>query len=314
MDGIGGYFSLELPFHEEYHKDALHLNTGRNCLEYILITKSYKKVYIPYYCCEAILTPIKRQGIEYSFYQINQQFELTSSIELNNKEALLYINYFGIKQDYVDYLADKYGNNLIVDNTQAFFSNPIRGIDTFYSCRKFFGVPDGAYLYTNKQNNQDFARELSYMRMSHLIKRIEFCAEDAYSDFLASENAIDSAPIRWMSQITARIMQSIDYDHVALRRKENYRFLDNALRGSNQLQFQMSQETVPMVYPYLSIDSTIKKRLILNKIYVATYWPNVLQWCSSNNWEYKIAKDCVFIPLDQRYSIAHMQMIVNTIL
>lgn len=30
MKPIGGYFSLELPRGEEYHKNAIRLNTGRN--------------------------------------------------------------------------------------------------------------------------------------------------------------------------------------------------------------------------------------------------------------------------------------------
>ena len=55
MESIGGYFSLELPKYEEYHKDAIRLNTGRNCLEYILRARRYSKVYIPYYTCEVIL-------------------------------------------------------------------------------------------------------------------------------------------------------------------------------------------------------------------------------------------------------------------
>ena len=49
MNGaIGGYFELELRSGERYHKDALCLNTARNCFEYILLARKYKKVYIPY--------------------------------------------------------------------------------------------------------------------------------------------------------------------------------------------------------------------------------------------------------------------------
>jgi hypothetical protein len=32
---IGGYFELELSRGEEYHSDAIRLNTGRNAFEYI---------------------------------------------------------------------------------------------------------------------------------------------------------------------------------------------------------------------------------------------------------------------------------------
>ena len=62
---IGGYFELELPKGEEYHKSALSLNSARNCFEYILRVRKYKKVYLPYYTCEVILEPLKKLNIQY---------------------------------------------------------------------------------------------------------------------------------------------------------------------------------------------------------------------------------------------------------
>ncbi len=67
MEAIGGYFSLELPLQEKYHKNAFQLNTGRNCLEYILLVRGYKKVYLPFYTCEAVMEPINKLGISYEF-------------------------------------------------------------------------------------------------------------------------------------------------------------------------------------------------------------------------------------------------------
>ena len=39
-----------------------------------------------------------------------------------------------------------------------FYAKPIHGNDTFYTCRKFFGVPDGAYLYTDKLLDEEFSK------------------------------------------------------------------------------------------------------------------------------------------------------------
>ena len=65
MKEIGGYFELELHKGGHYHPDALHLNTGRNCFEYILRAKGYKKVYIPYYtCCLLYTSPSPRDAHE----------------------------------------------------------------------------------------------------------------------------------------------------------------------------------------------------------------------------------------------------------
>jgi hypothetical protein len=51
MRSIGGYFELELPEGNEYHPEAIALNSGRHCFEYILRLRNYQKVYIPYYTC-----------------------------------------------------------------------------------------------------------------------------------------------------------------------------------------------------------------------------------------------------------------------
>lgn len=89
---IGGYFELELPCKAEYYTNAVRLNTGRNCLEYILRLRQYKKVYIPYYTCEVVLEPFHKLNIEYEFYHINEKLELADSIQLKEKEAILYTN------------------------------------------------------------------------------------------------------------------------------------------------------------------------------------------------------------------------------
>ena len=169
MEAIGGYFSLELPLREEYHTDAIRLNTGRNCLEYILRVRGYKKVYVPYYTCEAVMEPINKLGIPYEFYHIDVHFEIRDRFTLKEGEALLYTNYFGLKQRYVEELAEKVGSRLIVDNTQAFYAKPLPGIDTFYTCRKFFGVADGAYLYCDAVLDDEIEQDYSYDRMAHLL-------------------------------------------------------------------------------------------------------------------------------------------------
>ena len=98
---------MELPRREEYHKNAIRLNTGRNCLEYILRCRKYSKVYIPYYTCDSILDPFNKLEIPYEFYHIDIQLEITDDFTLQGSEALLYTNYFGLKQRYVEQLAEK---------------------------------------------------------------------------------------------------------------------------------------------------------------------------------------------------------------
>lgn len=313
MEAIGGYFSLELTQCGEYHKDAIRLNTGRNCLEYILKVRKYNKVYVPYYTCEAVMEPINKLGISYEYYHIDIRFEIRDRFKLKEREALLYTNYFGLKQPYVEQLAKRYGTQLIVDNTQAFYSMPLSGIDTFNTCRKFFGVPDGAYLYTDAKAGFDIEQDVSYDRMSFLLKRLDLGAEAGYADFREQSERLVGQPIKWMSKLTMQMMSSIDYKTAANRRRSNYQNLHDHLAASNQLQLPLTVDAVPMVYPYLTDDKDLKKRLIAEKIFVATYWPNVLEWCKPNDWEYQLAEKTAFIPIDQRYDEEDMNRIIDII-
>ena len=313
MEPIGGYFSLELPRFEEYHKNAIRLNTGRNCLEYILRARGYKKVYLSYYTCEVVLETFKKLGVSYEFYHIDINFEIRDSFTLKSDEALLYVNYYGLKQRYVELLAEKTGERLIVDNTQAFYAEPIAGIDTFYTCRKFFGVPDGAYLYTEIKLDEQLEQDVSWDRMDFLNKRIDLGAEEGYGDFMESTKAFVGQPIKRMSKLTHRMMQGIDYKQIAQKRRANYLQLHDALGVSNTLSLSLEEDSVPMIYPYLVHVKALREKLIDKKIFVARYWPNVIGWTTKDDIEYHLAFQMQPLPIDQRYGEIEMNRIISII-
>ncbi|MBO5560987.1 MAG: hypothetical protein J6A07_05000, partial [Firmicutes bacterium] len=62
---------------------------------------------------------------------------------------------------------------MIIDNTQAYFQMPVNGVDTFYTCRKFFGVTDGAVLYTASAVDTELDIDESYTRMTYILGRFE---------------------------------------------------------------------------------------------------------------------------------------------
>ena len=313
MNPIGGYFSLELPNGEEYHKNAIRLNTGRNCLEYILKARGYKKVYLPYYICEVMLEPFKKLSIPYEFYHIDINFEIRDGFTLKTDEALLYVNYYGLKQRYVEQLAEKTGERLIIDNTQAFYAKPIAGIDTFYTCRKFFGVPDGAYLYINKLLDAEFEQDQSFDYFMFLTKRIDLGAEAGYGDFRNLSKHVMGQPIKIMSKLTQRMTQGIDYTSIAQQRRANYLQLHDALGKSNTLSAPLEEDAVPMVYPYFAPIKGLREKLMENKVFVARYWPNVLEWTTKDDIEYLLAYQMQPLPIDQRYGEEEMNRIIEII-
>lgn len=319
MKAIGGYF--ELADYEEGmfpHQDGILLNTGRNALEYILRSiGEVQGVYLPYYTCEVVLEPLKKLHIPWVFYHINARFEIDD--EINPKEGMYIIanNYYGIKDAYIQHLAEKFGEHLIVDCAQALFAKPIQGIKTFYSTRKFVGVADGGVAYLGNVSDGSFQvneMECTIDHDSHLYIRKQFGAKAGFADYQENETKLDNQPIRLMSNTTKRILDHINYDKVVEKRRNNFQYLNEALSEKNYLVLPSIDSFVcPMVYPFLTrLKRNLRKELIDNKVYVAKYWPNVHQL---NNYEteYDMATRIVPLPCDQRYKESDLERVLEII-
>ncbi|MFH1196290.1 MAG: hypothetical protein V1720_11285 [bacterium] len=316
MKAIGGYFELELQDNKTvYHDNAIQVNSGRNALEYIFLSNNtYKKVYIPFYSCDAILQPIKRMNLEYSFYSLNRDF--TPKIKkLHKKDVLIYINYFGILNKKTEGVIEKFGN-VIIDNTQAFFTKPFENLLTFYSPRKFFGLPDGGFVYANKKISIDLERDNSFDRFDHLLKRCEDGPEAGFNGFQQNENKIENMPLRKMSTITERLLRNINFKTVLKKRNDNFLFLHKHLRFLNEFSSIIENEKIngPMVYPFLRKDNNkMKEYLIKNRIYVATYWRNVYGLTAEKSWEYYLTDNLIPLPIHQGINTDEIKHIVKII-
>ncbi|MGN7205084.1 hypothetical protein ACTHQF_12505 [Pedobacter sp. SAFR-022] len=309
---IGGYMGLQLPGGKPYYPDLIQLNTARNSLEYILLTQGYTTIYLPYFTCEVLLEPIKRLQLQYHFYKIDEQMDPVIDFEVDDHSCMLYTNYFGVKTDTVRALS-KTQKNLIIDNAQAFYAAPIIGIDTFYSCRKFFGVPDGAYLYARSSRRLELSKDSSVDRMSHLVKAADLNVEAGYADYVRNNDVLINNEIKVMSNLTQQLMAAVEYDDCAKKRREHFAFLHERFKDINEFKFHYSPEDTPMVYPLLIAKDHLKSQLIERKIFVATYWPNVFEWTSPDALEYHFAQHMISLPIDQRYNLDDMKYLVETV-
>ncbi|MFA9370787.1 MAG: hypothetical protein ACERIH_03680 [Labilibaculum antarcticum] len=313
MKAIGGYFELERVDGQEYYPHLLKLNTGRNCLEYLIRTGNFKKIYLPKFSCKVLLEPIKKLNVEYEYYSIDQNLNPVLNKLPKMDEVLLYINYFGVKDVAVRELSHQI-ENLIIDNSQAFFSDSISPLGTFYSARKFFGVPDGSYLLSSLNLKAELKKDFSWDRMGHLLKRLELGAESGYSDFKDNSVKLSNQPILHMSELTQLLLGKIDYSKAKQRREENFQYLHQQFSEVNQLDLSDLDVKGPMVYPLYLENEDLRKELIQNKIFIASYWPNVLEECPANSLDYKLAKYILPLPVDQRYSLEDMERICTVLL
>ena len=319
MRPIGGYFDWEFPptKKQQLHENAVYLNSGRHALEYILKgLGNIRCLWIPYFTCDAVMVPIQRLGVSWKFYHIDEKLEIADNLDLAEKEFVLYTNYYGIKDEYCNQLAKRYGEKLILDNAQALYCKSVSRTHQFYSPRKFMGMPDGGLAVTTiPDTTSELPVDKSFDRCKHLLKRIELVPSEGYNDFKAVSKAIAEAPLCQMSNLSKSIFASVDLDDIKRKRRENFECIHDALKASNRLQIpSMVSFECPLVYPYWADNGdTLKKKLIEQQVFVATYWPNVFEWVKQNDLEYELTNHVVCIPIDQRYGKEDMKRIIKEI-
>ena len=299
---IGGYLGLEEFMGKEYYPDLIALNTGRNALACLIHAKHIRKLYIPNYLCDSVFRVCEREECPYEFYEVGADFLPKFEKALGNGEWIYIVNYFGQILNERE-LKKKY-DRIIFDNAQAFFQEPVEGISTIYSCRKFFGVPDGAYLAAEDVPELDV--DISKHRMAHILGRYEGMASDYYKDFRDNDKSFSNLAPGFMSRLTHNILRAIDYKKVKERREEN---LHGQLKGANRLNIQ--PPAGPYMYPfYMEKGLEVKKKLAAKRIYIPTLWPNAVEFGG-------VAKDysenILPLPCDQRYSFLEMRTIVDAV-
>ncbi len=313
MKEIGGYFGLEQLINKPYYDNLVALNTGRNALIYLIKAKRISKVYLPYYLCNSVSDKLSKNNISFEYYHIQKDFLPLFEKGLKNDEYLYIVNYYGQVSDYIiKRLKDKY-KNIILDNAHSFFQKPLPGIDTIYTCRKYFGVTDGAYLSTNSVLDFDLEVDKSSSRMKHVLGRFEGQASDFYNDFKRNDDSFKELPLKKMSLVTRNILGAIDYGKVLEYRKRNFKYLHSRLKHTNELDIEIPNG--PFAYPYYCVNGIeIRKKLAKNKIYIPTLWPNVLRECSGDSVEFDYAANILPLPCDQRYGLEDMEYLIKELM
>ena len=258
MQEFGGYIELDRYSLPLLHDGAIALNCARNALAYLIKARKIKRILIPKFLCDSVQKVCEREGVQVKYYSINKDF-LPVDVLLEPDEYLYIVNFYGqISNELLGEFADKY-QRVIVDNVQAYFQAPIPGVDTIYTCRKFFGVADGAFLYTDAKLGQNLEIDESFDRMRFLLGRFERTAAEFYSEYVANNDMFENEPIKKMSKLTDNLLRGIQYEKVKRIRTENFKLLHTEFSDVNKLAV-----TVPngaFMYPlYIENGVEIRKK------------------------------------------------------
>lgn len=316
-DAIGGYFGLELqPKDGPLRPAALSYQSARAAYLALLRAGRPNRVWMPWFICDSMMEPLQACGVPVVRYGLTESWAVGAEVTLQPNDWLLYVNYFGLNDAMVDDVLHRFpGRQVVIDNAQGFYAKPPACLATIYSPRKFFGVPDGGYLLTELPLVEpDDVDDRSAYRCSHLVVRRALGAERGYQDFIAAERSLAMQEPKTMSQLTADLLATIDYEAVLDRRRENFLKLHDALSESNKLPLRLRGRAGPLCYPYLVDEPGLRAKLTAERIYVATYWPEVVRSeYGVPLLERSLTHGLLPLPCDQRYAEADMDRIIQTI-
>ena len=347
FDEIGSNFFEELNTAQSALPDSsavIYLDSGRSAIRLALksISPPQKTAVLPAYTCEAVIRPFVETGYSVKYYNVDQNLlvnydEFAYLVEQTKPSVVLVHAYFGFDtifniRDYLAQLSDS-GAVVIEDLTHSLFLTSCRTCSNFCvgSLRKWNGISDGAFLtvcsgeFQIETPSTENIKYLEYRREAQKLKREYASAPDISvkekyrSLFTASEAYLDGqTEIYSMSYEIRKSIMGIDYELLKQRRKANYDYLLNTLSGIRQVSIPetlFGQSNAPLYFAmYVDGRTALQKYMAERNIYLPVIWPmppQVSEKCSSDV-KY-IYSHILAVPCDQRYGIADMERISDSI-
>ena len=301
-----------------------------------------KTALLPTYCCQSMIDPFVDHGFEIFFYNINQS-DLSPNINniskylSKNIGIVLHLGYYGFNTN--NNLTDlfskfkKNGSYIIEDITHNLFSDYQKNsYNDFYiaSIRKWMGIPSGGlFSSVENLNTSKLKGENKFysIRKTALEIKSEYCAtrnsslKPRFLDlFQKAEEVLDNDTSAYsIDKFSSSILNQYDIEELKLKRKENYKYLLDALENMPFLEIifkELSNDICPIFFPVYIKDhrDQIQKILIKDKIFSPIHWPIPENINLSENIESKyIYENILSIPIDQRYGKEEMNKIVNVL-
>jgi hypothetical protein len=313
-DAIGGYLELELPpGNGERYPDAQRFQSARAAFLALLNAGRPGRIWMPWYNCETMLEPPEMAGIEVRRYRIDANFDIADDIVLGENDWLLYVNYFGVCDAQVERVCSRFPHTqVVIDNSQAFFSPPTACLATLYSPRKFFGIPDGGYLITQVPVDEPEEQDTgSIERMQPLLIRIDQGPEAGYEGIRAARATLRGQQPKRMSTLTRRLLARLDYDSAFERRSRNFARYHQMLGSENALASFDARVQAPLCYPFWNHRTDLHAALAAKRIFVPRYWPHTRGSSGmADDLEFRLSTECLALPCDQRYGEVEIDQVI----
>lgn len=328
----------------QYTGDRIHYSLCREALCDIAhaLDKTEKKVLIPAYTCQTVITPFEESGWLCEYYSINRDLRidlksLENSIALHNPSLLVVHPYFGMDLNEEEVVVlngiKEKGVAIVLDLTQCIFSTKHYSFASFIiaSYRKWMPIPDGGYLKNNTESvhitqpvteNVEFTdREIAamYLRGQYFgneeqrTKAISIRLSKS-ADHIADSNIVPHK----MSQVAYNLLTKENLEKNQKSRFDNYAYLFNNIQESKKIAKvckNMSNVTTAPLYFTIFVQDrpALQHILAQDSIYAPVIWPVEDERVLIDDEIRYIYEHILAIPCDQRYDENDMCRIVEVI-
>lgn len=315
----GGYLPIELNPGKEYfykYEDLTYrFNSVKAALCFLIRELGKSKILVPYYYCPSTIEAIKKTGVTIEFYHIENDFSPIGLPDEKDSMVLL-VDYFGVGGDTIAKTMKILKNSeIIIDRAHAFFAQPVICDHThnLYSAKKFFGVPDGAYLISNFMFEREETSSVAYKYANYLLKAYEEGTNAAYTEKKETDKKL-AHNYDNMSVLSRGLLGNVDYERVRKQRVNNYRILHDDLAGINRL--DIPEQSPAYMFPLLIPEKgdVVKKKLVERSIFTPTLWSGQELIVNGYDFEIDMMNNGIFLPIDQRYCEKDMDYIASCVI
>ena len=328
----------------QYTGNKIHYSLCREALCNIALAldKSEKKVLIPAYTCQTVITPFEEVGWQCDYYSIKRDLRidlrgLENAIVKHNPSLLVVHPYFGMDLNDEEITAlnsiKEKGVDIVLDLTQCLFSTKQYPFASFIvaSYRKWMPIPDGGYLINNTDSvhitqpeaeNVEFTeREIAamYLRGQYFgneeqrTKAISIRLSKS-ADHIADSNITPHK----MSQVAYNLLAKENLEKNKKSRFENYTYLFNSIQESEKItkvcKNNSDVTTAPLYFTIFVQDRPALQHILAqDSIYAPVIWPVEDERVLINDEVRYIYEHILAIPCDQRYDEGDMRRIVEII-
>lgn len=324
-----------------FTEDRIYYSLCREALSDIALSLNYtsKRVLIPAYTCQTVITPFEEAGWECIYYPISKDLRIDdkqlSKLVAECIPSLVVVHpYFGMdlndKETFVLRSIHDDGIKVVLDLTQCLFSERNHQFADYVvgSYRKWFPIPDGGFMLRTEATNdilqpESENSEFTEREIAAMYLRGQYFAngEQRTKDIsirlskMADHFAESNISVHKMSQVAYNILREEDKLKNQVARKENFKYLFDHIHNTDKVTKVCSTldnlTTAPLYFTiYVEDRKQLQIALANDAIYAPVIWPVEDEKVLVNEEVRYIYDHLLAIPCDQRYDIEDMKRAV----